>query len=49
MSKQPNQPVQAIKISARDWRAIPPHIKYVVGGINRILTQGRFVEVQILH
>lgn len=50
MSKQPNAnpPVSPIKVTRRDWRAIPAHVKYLAGGVTRILTGGQRVEVEIL-
>jgi len=48
VSKQPKPPVSPIKVTARDWRAMPAYRKYVVGGVNRILTGGQRVEVEIL-
>ena len=48
MTPQAHPQRSAIKVTARDWKAIPAHLKYVVGGVQRVLTKAGFVDVVIL-
>lgn len=49
MTPQAHPQRSAIKVTARDWKAIPAHLKYVVGGVQRVLTKAGFVDVVILN
>lgn len=49
MSKQPTPATGPINVFVRDWKAIPGHLKKTIGGVQHILTCGRYREVHILY